>query len=441
MCHQGATSNMVHELILASILAIIVLYVILYHYRSKNSCDIFQPIVFVSLVYLTYCVVGPLFRILTGQTKYLGLDMSPYYFEGFIAALVSYISIFFGYKLRFGILLAEAIPAVGRKDPFGYKLWSVGWVLIAFGFIGFIVFTVISGTSLRSYFFMHLFSESSSPSGKLGLGRGYIFMELITLFLPGYLCVLLSRRFKWTSMLLLLLPIISIYAAFGYRYRLIATAIAIGAAWHLYRNVKIKLFKIVLIGIAVCTIIGLVGLTRNENDYSSIDFNAMNLVATILYETNIFETSACTMSNVPSQFDFVYYKPFLNSIALVIPRLIWPEKDMFGYSSIVHRSIGTNEAYDAGVAYMLFCEYYMIYGWLSMVIGCVIFGVACRAFWIYFLKNKGNIYTFIIYPMFLTFVFVALHRGYIAQHMSYFLSAVALPSVVVAILTRRKDGY
>lgn len=428
---------MIHELILAGILGFLCLAVIVSNYRKTHPRLFFQPIVIISLVYLIYCVIGPSFRIFTGQTSYLQLDMSPFYFEGFIAALISYISILFGYKLRIGVLIAKAIPSVGKNDLSGCNLWILGWILLALGLVGLVTFTAISGASLGAYFYANLFT-GNAPSSKVWTGQGYFFMELICLFIPGYISLLLSGRMSNRLLILLLLPIVAVYASFGFRYRLIALAIAFASAWFLSVNEKIRLVGLAVVGIVAFVVIGFVGLTRSVDDYSSLDFTAANMGTTILYETNIFETSACTIHNVPTRFDYVSYKPFVNSIMFLIPRFIWSEKAGLAYAGIVHQSIGTDEAYGAGVAYMLFCEYYMIFGWPALILGSIAFGTLCRAFWVYFINNQGNVYTYIVYPMFLTFVFVAIHRGYMAQHVQYFFSAIILPSLIIGFLTRRR---
>jgi hypothetical protein len=153
-----------------------------------------------------------------------------------------------------------------------------------------------------------------------------------------------------------------------------------------------------------------------------IDF--AEIVASAFQESGIFFTSGGVMRQIPETSPYVGLTPLVNSVAFFVPRQFWPDKPGNEYLSEAVLILYGNPAYSAGTAILNFAEYYLMFGWLSLVAMSVGLGFLLRGLYEWLLQRRLDPSAQATYAVTVCFLYVVVSRGYLAQVVGLFCFTV-----------------
>ena len=193
-------------LILNLVLAIICIWHIIASYLAKDKTKLWSPITFLSLTYLYYCVI-PMFET-DGFLN--GISSAPYVSLFHVAALLSFVSILFGFHTLNYSLHLNKRKWVDCFNKINYKKIAVILFVIA----------LACYIPIRGFRFNIIINDSDiSETLWDEQGLNYYFASTISLFVTS--CSLLIARFKENKILFIIIFWITLvtYIVSGLRYR------------------------------------------------------------------------------------------------------------------------------------------------------------------------------------------------------------------------------
>lgn len=408
---------------------------------ARGRFDLFEPVVMIAATYLTYFVVGPLLRILEGDTSLMGRNIEPLYALAFFAAIVAINVLWIGYHLPIGPYLTRQIPSgllSGQRRKYSERqLRSFGVALALAGAGGVLLWSVQSGRSLGMFFLPGLVTQVD-PGGEYGSSYFFLMIEFL---IPAALLLLmgggLSKK-PWYWVYFALVSIV--YISIGFRYRILILWVATGTFYYLRKRSRPS--KAVVLGgvTLVLVMAGWVqisrGYFRSAGQVGEVSTSIADARSRALSDTGIFETFAAVIHAVPDQIDYVYLEPVVQVFVHPIPRSLWPDKPMPDFLDKIGQAVGTPGSGRAGLAVPHFGEYYLAFGWIGLVFGLFAFGVGCRTLWEWRLRAPSDPWRQAIFALSYAFIFQMITRGYTTQIVqSWFF--IVFPAVVGMLVFSR----
>ena len=99
-----------------------------------------------------------------------------------------------------------------------------------------------------------------------------------------------------------------------------------------------------------------------------------------------------------------------------------------------------SETQSIGAAIHNYGEYYLMFGWLGIIVGSFIFGYILKKLWIWILIHKEEEIAIPLYLLNISFIHMVLSRGYLAQQLQIYAFSI-LPIVLIYILFSKKIKY
>lgn len=386
-------------------LIILIGYNILKSFVSRDHSQIWNPMVFISLVYFYY-VIWPYYW---GDTDFYKLGTEGATEYNLIAAFISYLGIHLKFHRPTRKTNFNSINNVFTETN-SVKL-SVLMLLI--GFAGYV--------SIKG-FSMSLFTSVDAEWNKGG-DFAFYFTDLISL---GCACcsVLAVKSDKKWLIVLAVLASLFFYVLCGFRYRIVMLAIATFTTWHLFPSPKRINYK-VLVPIALAAFF-LFALMDGARRYGSgLDRDAVaNLDVKELKgaseNSNVFTFTGYAITKYVDQ-EKIHFEPLWCAITLPIPRVIFPGKPNAEYI----RKVSTYEF--GGAAFMYYAEAYMAFGWLGVILYGLFIGWLSRRIWDNYQSNPNNLNAILFMAIFNGTTYVLISRGYMAQALQIFVYFMFLP--------------
>ena len=126
---------------------LLLLFTILLPFRLINKSkklSFVNPLIIYSLIVSYYCLITPIFRIITNTTADRGIDFRSTFIYGWLGALVSVVSLYFGY---FSTPCKSFVKYRGCNLD-SNQLWKIGFWLNNIGILGFIL---VKGINLSAF--------------------------------------------------------------------------------------------------------------------------------------------------------------------------------------------------------------------------------------------------------------------------------------------------
>jgi oligosaccharide repeat unit polymerase len=206
--------------------------------------------------------------------------------------------------------------------------------------------------------------------------------------------------------------------------------VTVAASYYLSVRKKpslIAVFVALTLGVGV---MGFIGMTRNYFSGLSLERASKSGPAEFLesgfQEAVIFMTSGMIISRIPSpRYDFIYLDPIIEAISIPIPRKIWADKPSGDHIQYVYEVYNPgNSGVSKGSAWLVFGEFYLMYGWPSIVVCSLFLGWLLKRLFLWMKNNIHNPYVIVIYSTALGSLYFVISRGYFPQHVMLFFFTV-----------------
>lgn len=377
--------------------------------------SVWSPMSLVSVLFLYYCAIGPLYFVYMGQTVFLGVDFKPLYWKGWAASLVAYIFVGLGY-----------LSYRGKKGYIGQVCSDELLQKFAMGLIGLSFFAMLYWTTFyRATASMFNPFSSAEARGEItqfttNQFANYL-VNFINLSIPAAVLSMLiwlqKRSFYAMGAFIFVATFgMAFFLSSGFRFRIVWMTVALVAANYLWRKKRPNPLLLGGGGLLFVAAMGLIGMTRNYwqglsleraqgakfTDYIDKGFN----------EAGIFVSLCSVLDVVPDKLDYTYWDPIWITVTFPVPRALWPDKPHSETMTVLGRSFGANGGEEAGQAIPFFGEWYIAFGWIGLMGSSFIFGWLCKRLWVWFLQRREDKLVILIYTVTLGFLYFVFSRGY-----------------------------
>jgi len=384
---------------------------------DRDPLAIYQPPVFVALFMSYYCIYTPLQRLQTGDWSFILHDFRYGIGFGWSGAAVFYLSLRIGYYLF--------------RSYRPYKRFSSDYNALAaqrFGstlcIVGLFLFTIVNGPVVLAL--LTPFSvEQSVFFGSAGLRVGFLanYGNLaINFLIPGILLQFASwiktrRSFLgWSFWLLIAL---AIYTSLGFRWRIIVLVLSLVLLWFFTRARRPSLVILSITLISLLLFSAFVEQTRSYGKGLSLskasDLSASKLIESGTQEGSVFLISAALIASSPSSTPFVGLQPIISTILFPIPSAIWRDKDSYMYLFRSISNLFRSPAFAIGQAVLNYAEYYLMFGWPSLVLMGLLSGFLLRCLWNWFTPRRHEVLAQVAYICTCSLLYMWISRGYLPQ--------------------------
>ena len=91
-----------------------------------------------------------------------------------------------------------------------------------------------------------------------------------------------------------------------------------------------------------------------------------------------------------------------------------------------------------GAAINNYGEYYLMFGWLGIIVGSFIFGLILKKLWIWILIHKDEEIAIPLYLLNISFIYMVISRGYLSQQFQIYAFSI-FPIVLIYIFFSKKN--
>jgi len=415
-------SMMFEEQLMVLLISGICLYIIFSNYLNRDRIKFWSPLTMVSVVFIYYTIIGPLFTLSSGLTFYRLMDHRDYFMDGWKGSLISLVFILIGFNF-IKRPIDKSIARIENQRLDYIRLGKQLFIIV----IACIVLLVGAGGLVNQL------SVVDSTSGSLlrgqGALRGYLINSINVLI--GICCLFLVVYLRKGKMLIWLIFIIifalAVFTKQGFRWRILVLGLSLASTYFIIYKKKVPLIPAIAASIAGIMIMGFIQMTRTYgtglklNQQKNIDSGS--LLETGFGESSVFMTTGLLLANTGSK-DFIGFDPLFQTIVFPIPRVLWPGKPSGDYISIYENLYYLKSDLGKGVAVLNFGEYYLMFGYPGIIVFSILLGYLFKKTWIWFLSNRDNPIAVITYTIFFGYIFVILSRGYLPQVVMIFAFTV-----------------
>jgi len=396
--------------------------IILWAYTSKGKYTFFQPPLFLSLIFFYYVIGG------LGISPLLDLDFIDRGINlrsGLVFALkgtfIFYTSFLFSYFTNFGPVIKKREtfinPFIGKELG---RFFNICGLLLFFLVAGKALFILILPINLNVDISNNLnYILGGQSGGLLGPFTNYGSLA-INFLIPGNL-LLIGYYFKTNKLkievILWFLITFGIYTSLGFRYRILILLAGIFCLRFFAKNIKIKPIKSFFPLTLIILFLGLIGETRNYGLGLSLDrvSGVFNILGGLFNEAKVFLSTGKIISFYPDTIDFIGLKPIFNAILSPIPSVFLRNKGGAEYLTEPLAKIYGGVIEAKGASLLNFGEYYIMFGWISVIVIGLLIGFLYRFLWLWFIQRKDELLAQVIYVTHLSYIYVLISRGYTTQ--------------------------
>ena len=432
----------INEIILIFAIFALNLYVLLKSFNSKFWIKAFQPKVFISLNILYYCVFGPLVYLYSGRSFFRNLETSPYYIWGWIGTLVFYLPNLIGYYFLSPKYPSEFI----KKKTINLKsMFNIGLILTLVSYLSFLI---IRGRTALDY--LSLFGSFNAVISS-GFQQGYnfgelnnIFLEGVNILIPGIILMFISLCYSGKNKTFtygIIYFTISLFISIGFRSRVIMLLIPCYFIYYFSKNRKPPVLLSTFYASILLTASSFIEITRvyfAGLDITKFDFDLNKLFVTAFMESNTFITSSVIFETIPRELPFIGTRPLLEAIVKFTHLIGLGDKfNEPYYTEIITMIYGAKDA--EGAAHLGFAEYYLMGGWIGLIISGLLFGYFLKRLWIWFLCSPEDYMRQAIYFTSIGFLYMVFSRGFMPQIFTFYIFLIG-PLLLLNTIYENKNN-
>lgn len=398
----------------------------------KNKLDIFDPIVFISVIYITMFTIVPIIDILSGEILWFGVDLFPYGFKGTSLAVIGYIFFCLGYSIS----IRRRRPIKEKNNDIIQRQYDINKIILlsllawVFCFILSMIYVMASGKSLMYIFSLGLkgdFDATNISSTPLGFISMFSYSLLPT-------CLIYSNYGNSKSIkILLFIGTFIIQLIRGFRFTIVILILSYIYFYYLKNKKRPTGKTILLLLIIIFITIGIMGFYRGDlrsgNSVNWDEFSLDDINDAILGNFRIYKTYYAVIKAVPSMTSYMYgQQMFVYTIVMFIPRVIWPSKPSPHGGDAIKLGI-SDYAKIAGQAYPNIGEFYYEFGIIGVIFFMWLFG-----FWMSRIKRKyfysTDQFDLIIYSIIIPATLQLIIRGYTPSNF-YLIVFIIAPVILI----------
>lgn len=385
--------------------------------RSRDPRTWMQPPLVMGVIFLYYCVAGPLNILSRREWFDRGVDLRSGMGMAWTGATVAFLAFLAGYGL-----LRQRLSAPGFSSMFqASQAERIGRRL---NFFALIVFGLVAGGRLITYLNPFGVADATISVAGLDLGAFTNYATLsINLLIPGCLLIgaaWIKRRDSPLPLVLWLLATTAIFTSLGFRWRLAVLIASLLMLWYLARRIRPKMLVLIPSIFGLLLLAGVVGITRSYGE--GLDLSALKglslleiLLAGFGAESSVFLTSGAMMELTPKLIPYAGATPIINTLLFPIPSALFPTKDSARYLFDATAVVYNSDIHNSGSAILNFAEYFLIAGWPSLIIGYFLLGWLCRRLWLWFQLRSDEPLAQVTYVVNAAYLYMVVSRGYMPQ--------------------------
>lgn len=418
---------------------------------GRGQRDIFEPSYLFGVSFGVLFVIRPLLEWSStrGVPTMGGLDPTPTYIAAIVVAVLGGLAFYAGYYSQVGRSLAARLPMAPTMIDEGRV--RVGVVVVAV--TGIALYAAFLGTSGgigaltavisgRNEDFVFLVSQPV----------GYLYSGLSFVFPAGVILLVMARSWRSpTGFSGLALVAISIVPAFftGARSATLPALLTLIVLWYLRRGVRPRLVSVITLALAgFVLVISVPRDFRNTDDRTGGLFDAVASSVSNAQETGrefflgldtaMLPALAIELSSVPEVIPYQLGSTYLEAAVRPIPRAFWSSKPEAAETQLMRVLWPDLAAQRVGLAFSLFGEPYLNFGFPGVIAITSIFGVAWRSLWEYWRRQPLNMVTIGIFAISWPFLFVYMRGGIGVDYQRQLIAL--LPFIALAWFGSRRRG-
>lgn len=392
-----------------------------------GKCDLLSAPFFFGTIYIIMFFITPLYDIYVGETTiFEATDIFNYGIAGSLIALTGFVLFCIAYSktcrpLSICALNQFSENARTKLERTALALWTIEFV------VGMACVIATQGFSISYILSFGLIGDANAyETGATFLGficqftRGVVPLSIIILALSRnkriiYVVVFLTAMFEVIN---------------GFRYMIVIMICGLFYYNYLSKNKKVDPLKLVVLSLALCFVVGIVGFSRNSvrtgAGFDSSGFGFQDILDALLGNFRIYKSYYAIIKAVPSMTPYLYFDQMLiYTMIMAIPRIIWPNKPLNPGTAAQYYGMGQS-AVDSGYAYPNLGEYYYSFG----IIGVFVF-MSWFGYWLGKTTNKYrsgamNIIDVIKYCVTVPLTMQLMIRGYMPSNF-YLIIALYFP--------------
>ena len=406
----------------------IVLMIPVLNWLKKDVTLFWSPLTMVSLVFFYYTVIGPYFALKNDDTYYRLVEHRSFFLIGWQISLVALLSIILGFQLIKTPKIETPLPIVISFSNINYA--KIGRTLTIITMIG--IVSLVGTGGLVGQLDVLNSAGGSSLFGGGGAFRNYL-MHSINLLIGAscfYLVATLNKKSQFVWFVFIFLFAMAVFTRQGFRWRYLILGMSLLATFHLIRGKKVNVFLLTGLAMLGIMFMGFIESTRTYGGglrYNADDDALSNeeLFDRGIGESSVFMTTGLLVAKTTFNDEFIGWDPIIQTIAMPIPRVLWPGKPSGDYIENIEDLYNENsEMAGIGAAILNFGEFYLMFGFVGVIVGCIVLGLLLKLVWRWFLLNRDNPLAIITYAVFFGYIYVIVSRGYLPQVFMLFMFTV-----------------
>ena len=408
--------------------------------KLSNTLTFIHPIFIYSSILFYYSILSPLSRIAFGSLIYKGLNFRNLLIYGWMGALISTLFIYLGYFLagEKKDLIKKQVSKISNK-----RILILGIFLCL---IGYLSYQISAGYRISNFnpfineedIFLEFLTYKGSLVNYLYFSQDFLISGNLLLLIA----MLNNKNLKLIFFFNLILTS-GLYLNGGFRYRIFFLSFTLLFYYLIYSRKNNKF-------IAKSTSVGFVSLIFLNTLLETVRvygkgfnleklkyYNFSDLIISILVntESSVFLTTSAVIKYVPTYYSYINLYPFYKLIIHPIPSSFF-EKNSGDYVNDLLSQIYGSEIVSAGAAYHNFAEYYLMGGWLTLIILSLILGIIFKKLWIWGNLHKNEPLGLAVYIINISFTFMLISRGYLSQQGQIYIFSI-LPINIIYFLNSK----
>ncbi len=391
-------------------------------FNKNNKLTFGHPLIFYSLIMFYYTVLNPCFQIVINETTSKGLDFRDQYILGWKGAILSAFSVLLGYSLKI-----KFIKNVSRKCLLSLQsLWTIGFF---FNIIGITLFLIFSGFDLSVFNPFYTKSLSIEFLSYRGALKNY-FVYAQEFLVGGNLLMFASayenkRKFTLTAISIIICLLLFLNSGFRFRIFFLITSLIL---YFFIREEKVKINLAIPLGsFSIIFITYLMIFIGEIRDYGTgFNFDSLNFVPKTIFKTgesDVFITTAGVINIIPEKLPFESFYPIIKALLHPIPSSLFNKFSGDYLFRILDGVYGFKNIFYGG-AYLNYGEYYIMFGWFGISIFSFLLGYLYKRLWCWINQRKEEPLALVIYLLNISFIFMIISRGYLAQQFQLYIFTV-----------------
>ena len=398
-----------------------------------------NPLIIYSLIFSYYCYFCPLFRVITDQTIERGVEFREFLIYGWISSLVSIISIYSGYFFYKQKNFKKRNISILNTS----KIWFIGFFINIFGIL---ILLIANGFNITLF---NPFISAYSSLDFLNYGGAFsnYFSGGQDFLISGTFLMMTSfikdRKKKVLTFLNLLITL-ALFLNQGFRYKLFFLTFPLFIFILISKNFK-KIFYISFISISLFSFIFFNVFFETIRTYNGLNLSNLSLfrIQDIVYrlfnsaESGVFFITSGIIASIPEKIPLVYLYPIYKTITFPLPAALWPNKGSDHIKDAIIRFFDGNVNMASGAQVLNFGEYYLMFGWIGIIIGSFVLGFILKKLWIWVLIHDDEVIAVPLYLLNVCYIFIIISRGYLPQQFYIYAFAI-LPATITYLLSAKK---